>query len=148
MGYMPQRLVVAMVQKLGPWRLVCGEPVGPQAVETERWGRRDVPGTRCRGGLPVVLTRKISIPQEGQTKLRLAVGNEPGQEWKLQVRLGGQEVFSKEVTAKADPQPWKTLEVDLTAQAGQSGWLTIEAHFLRNGDHADLFWDTLELVSR
>ncbi|MCY2991946.1 MAG: PQQ-binding-like beta-propeller repeat protein [Planctomycetota bacterium] len=147
-GHLPQRLVAAMVQKLGPWRLVCGEPVGPQAVETERWGRRDVPGTRCRSGLPIILTRRISIPQEGQTKLRLSVGNEPGQEWKLQVRLGEQDVFSKEVTATADPQPWKTLEVDLTGQAGQSGWLTIEAHFLRNGDHADLFWDTLELVSR
>jgi hypothetical protein len=146
--HLPPRLVDAVAKKLGPWRLLAAEAVGAQVVEPDRWGHRDVPGTRCRAALPILLTRRISVPTDGQTKLRLIVGSEPAQEWQLQVRLGGQPVFSKDVTAAAEPQPWKTLEVDLTGQAGKSGWLTIEAHFLRGGAQTDLYWDAIEMVTR
>jgi hypothetical protein len=107
-----------------------------------------VPGTRCRPNQPVLLARKMNIPTSGLTKLRMAVGNEPAQEWQLQVRVGGQAVFSKDLTAAADSQPWKTIEVDLSSHAGQTAWLTVEAHFLRGGDQVNLYWETLELVTR
>lgn len=142
------RLLSAMVKKLGGWRLLCGEPVGPQIAEAERWGRRDVPGTRSRAGLPVILSRRVTVPNDGETKLRITVANEPAQEWQLTIRLGGQPVTTKEITAAAFPQPWKTIEIDLSGQAGQNAWLTIEAQFLRGGAQADLFWDGLEIVSR
>jgi outer membrane protein assembly factor BamB len=148
MRHVPARLIFAVARKLGPWRLLAGEATGPQVVEPERWGRRDVPGTRCRPNQPVLLARKMNIPTSGLTKLRMAVGNEPAQEWQLQVRVGGQAVFSKDLTAAADSQPWKTIEVDLSSHAGQTAWLTVEAHFLRGGDQVNLYWETLELVTR
>lgn len=148
MRHMPVRQVAAIAQKVGPWRLLGGEAAGPQPVEAERWGRRDVPGTRCRSGLPIILSRRLNIPAEGQTRLRLIVGSEPAQEWQLQVRAGGAPVLSRDLTAATDPQPWKTIEVDLSPHAGQTLWVNVEAHFLRGGDHADLYWDTVEMVTR
>lgn len=128
------------------WTLLSGEMVGPAAIEGERWGKADVLGVRARYGSSAIWCRKVAIPKYGKPKLRIEVGNEPAESWRLVVRHGGQEVSREEITAGKHSGHWKTFDLDLTPRCGTEGWLIIEADYLHGGKHADLFWNRIELV--
>jgi len=74
------------------------------------------------------------------------VGNEPYKQWRLEARLNGNPIYEHEFTAQSDPQHWKSVEIDLSSAAGQSGWLVIEGSFKRGGDYVEVFWKKLEIV--
>jgi hypothetical protein len=56
-------------------------------------------------------------------------------------------VQSIDVTEQAYPDRWKTLEVDLSSLAGQSGTLVVCGRFVKGGENQTVtFWKTLEVV--
>jgi hypothetical protein len=105
-------------------------------------GERGVLGLRHAGDWPIVLARELTVPPQGQPRLRLRLASDAGQHWKLEVRLGEKLLTAAEF--KDEPDRWKTLEIDLTPSAGHSGWLTIEAKS-QSGDHV-LWWKAAELA--
>ena len=58
--------------------------------------------------------------------------------------MNDQLLKAEEIKDETHKDRWKTLEIDLTPAAGQSGWLTIDARS-QNGDHA-LWWKEAEVV--
>jgi hypothetical protein len=99
-------------------------------------GERDVLGVRSLNvQSPIVLAREITLPAMGRPRLRLRLGTDGGQVWKLDVRHGEQVLQADEIKDETHPDRWKTLEVDLTPAAGQSGWLSVRLT-CANGDHA------------
>jgi outer membrane protein assembly factor BamB len=144
--HIPERLHRGVARLFHGWRLLCCEPAAELAVEQNRWGQNDVLVTRSRPGTPIVLTRQIAVPPEGRATLRITVGNEPSQQWKLTVRLDSRPALVKEITPTAHAQPWKTIDVDLCSVAGYSGWLIVEAQHLQGGDYAELCWKELAVA--
>lgn len=144
--HIPADLHDATADIFAGWQVLCVEPSGTRAVEPEWHGQHDVLVTRSKYDTPVVFARKLSVPAGGKPQLRLMVGNEPGQHWQLDVRLKGKPVHTQEFTAQSDPQHWKSVEIDISPVAGQSGWLVVEGKFKHGGDHAAIFWKKIEIV--
>ena len=71
----------------------------------------------------------------GRPRLRLRLGNDAGQVWKLEARHGEQVLKTEEIKDETHKDRWKTIEIDLAPAAGKSGWLTVRAAKSTNGDH-------------
>lgn len=144
--HIPAELHNAAADMFAGWQILSAEPAEIRAIEPEWHGQHDVLATRSKHDTPVTIARKLSVPEGGKPLLRLMVGNEPGQHWQLEVRLNGNPVHTHEFTAQSDPQHWKSVEIDLSPVAGQSGWLVVEGKFKQGGDHAAIFWKRIEIV--
>jgi hypothetical protein len=112
----------------------------------EAHGEKDVVGLRATAQSPVVFARQISLPAGGKPRLRIRVGNDPGQNWKLTVAFGNKELHAVDITDKTHPDRYKQLEIDMSPVAGQSGTLVVQAQFVSTGDATALFWKALEVV--
>lgn len=144
--HIPTELHDAAAELFAGWQILCADPTGTRAVEPEWRGQHDVLATRSKNDTPVIFARKLGVPEGGKPLLRLMVGNEPSQHWQLEVRLNGNPVHTHEFTAQSDPQHWKSLEIDLSPVAGQSGWLVIEGRFKQGGEYTAIFWKKIEIV--
>ena len=60
--------------------------------------------------------------------------------------LGNDTIWIQEISAETHPQRYKDFDVDLSALAGRSGWLTVKARHLQGGDRVDTYWKRLELI--
>jgi hypothetical protein len=135
-----QRIPLAVRQAayrvLPDWQLTSGHDGDRTGLVPEIHGERDVLGVRSLNvQSPIVLAREITLPAMGRPRLRLRLGTDGGQVWKLDVRHGEQVLQADEIKDETHPDRWKTLEVDLTPAAGQSGWLSVRLT-CANGDHA------------
>ena len=128
------------------WQLIATSPGDRTGLLPEVHGEKDVLGLRATAQSPVVFARQIALPAGGKPRLRIRVGNDPGQNWKLTVSLGGKELHAVDITDAAHPDRYKQLEVDLSSVAGQSGNLVVQAQFVSTGDATALFWKALEVV--
>jgi hypothetical protein len=138
------KLTLAAFQVLPDWQLVSGSDGDRCGLVPEIHGEKNVVGIRSTGSAPVVLAREINLPATGRPRLRIRVGNDGGQVWKLEVRHGEQLLKAKEIKDETHPGRWKTIEVDLAPAAGKNGWLTARLQST-SGDHV-LWWSLAEVV--
>jgi hypothetical protein len=94
----------------------------------------------------VVFARQISLPAGGKPRLRIRVGNDPGQNWKLTAAFGDKQLHAVAIADATHPDRYKQLEIDLSPVAGQSGNLVVQAEFVSTGDATALFWKALEVL--
>ncbi|HZN33838.1 MAG TPA: PQQ-binding-like beta-propeller repeat protein, partial [Pirellulaceae bacterium] len=141
---LPGELTQAAWELLGDWQLISAQGGDRTGRVAEVHGERDVLGLRASGAWPVVLARELTIPKQGRPRLRLKLGNDGGQLWKLEVRHGERLLKTEEFKDETHKDRWKTLEIDLTPAAGHAGWLTIDARSA-NGDHV-LWWKDAEVL--
>lgn len=128
----------------GDWLLLSGQAGDRTGIVEDAHGVKNVLGVRSTAVWPVVLARQVTIPKQGNPRLRLRIGNDPAQIWKLEVRHGTQVVSSEELTDAKFPDRWKILEIDLSSIAGKPGWLSVRAQST-NGDHV-LYVEAAELI--
>ena len=144
--HVPTETHDAVAEMFAGWQILSVDTTRPRAIEPEWQGQQNVLATRCKYDTPVIFARKLSVPKGGKPRLRLMVGNEPYQQWRLEARLNGNPIHEHEFTAQSDPQHWKSVEIDLSTAAGQNGWLVIEGNFKGGGKYVEVFWKKLEIV--
>jgi hypothetical protein len=131
----PARLTAAAYAVLPDWQLLSGAEGDRTGLVPEIHGEKDVLGVRSQGApAPIVLARQITLPAMGRPRLRVRLGGDPGQTWKLEVRHGEQSLKQEEIKDQTHPDRWKTIEIDLSPAAGNSGWLTLRLQST-SGDH-------------
>jgi hypothetical protein len=133
--HVPARLTTAGYAVLPDWQLLSGGEGDRTGLVADVHGEKDVLGVRSLGAAaPIVLGREITLPAMGRPRLRIRLGTDGGQTWKLEARHGEQVLRSEEIKDQTHPDRWKTIEIDLAPAAGNSGWLTIRLQST-NGDH-------------
>ena len=128
------------------WQLLASTPGDRTGLMPEAHGEKDVLGLRATALSPVVFARQLTLPAGGKPRLRIRVGNDPGQNWKLLVFFGNQQLHAVDITDATHPDRYKQLEIDLTPVAGQSGNLVVESRFVSTGDATAMFWKALEIL--
>lgn len=63
--------------------------------------------------------RKVALPADKKTVLRLTVGHHPEGDWTLLVKVDGKTILEKPIGPKTAQKGWTTVEVDLSAYAGK-----------------------------
>ncbi len=114
--------MLAEVEKFAPgWEITnCGTDMDP-GLRDEWSGRKNVfvthPLDQSTG---CVLSKRIKLPADKKTRLRLVVAHDPQGDFDLIVRANGKELLRKPVSkATATDDPWLVQEVDLSAFAGR-----------------------------
>lgn len=87
---------------------------------------------------------RYQFAAETKPQLRLRVGNQPGQKWKLTVLAANQVLLEQVIEDAGGQNGWHDLTVDLSRLAGQTGSLRIVQSSLKNG--ADALWKRAEIV--
>ena len=102
--------------------------------------------TRARQSAPVAVGRRIAFPGNTQPKIRVAVGNDPAQRWKLVVRFAGRVIFEQEINSQTQPGHWKQLEIPAEELAAQEGWLVVDCQTIGGDPQCDVFWKKVEIA--
>lgn len=71
------------------------------------------------GDRDCVLTGRFTIPADRKTTLLIDVSHDPEGEWRLAVRVNGQQLARQNVSSKTCNNGWTTVKVDLSKFAGQ-----------------------------
>jgi hypothetical protein len=131
----PSAVCNAAFRVLPDWQFTSGHDGDRTGLVPEVHGERDVLGVRSLNvHAPILLAREITLPAMGRPRLRLRMGTDGGQVWKLEVRHGEQVLKSEEIKDETHPDRWKTIEVDLSPAIGKSGWLAVKLT-CANGDN-------------
>jgi hypothetical protein len=145
--HVPEDLAGACAKTLPDWQLLSGQVGDRTGLVPEAHGENNVLGLRTNPQWPIALARQVTIPAGAKARLRLRVGNDAGHHWKVDIRFGDQTVQAIEITDQAYPDHWKTLEVDLSGLAGQSGTLVVCGRFVSGGGNQTVtFWKSVELL--
>jgi len=115
----------ADVEKFSPgWKVRdWGGPAMKPGLRSEWMGRRNVLLTHpLSPKVPCVLSRKFDVPADRKTLLEFSVHNHPRGDWKLVVRVNGNELVSESI----DGNQWRDFRIDLTKHAGKSVNLELE----------------------
>ena len=125
---------------------VGGAGGGMSGIRGNTHLERDVLATYPRDEVRgVVLTRKATL---GATpRLRVEVGADAGRAWALDVHVGNQRPLTRIVQAKSGDREWQTVEVDLTAFAGQTVTIRLIQRVLLGPEYApgNAYWRNLRL---
>jgi outer membrane protein assembly factor BamB len=147
LAHVPPELSAAASRVLPQWQVLSGQIGDRTGLVPEAHGETNVVGARTNPQWPIALARPVAIPAGAKARLRLRVGNDAGHHWKIEVRFGDRLVQVIDVTDQAFPDRWKTLEVDLSSLAGQSGTLVVCGRFVSGGGNQTVtFWKSVELV--
>jgi hypothetical protein len=92
---------------------------------------------------PCILTRKVDIPADLHTNLRLKVGHDLRGGWTLIVKANGKEVYSWDVVK----EPWVDIRVNLSDYAGQTVKLELVNKPSRFWANEWAYWKSFEIVS-
>jgi hypothetical protein len=137
----------AAARKFFPdWQLFASTPGDRTGLMPEVHGEKDVLGLRATAQSPVVFARQVTLPAGSKPRLRIRVGNDPGQNWKLTAAFGDKELQAVNLTDATHPDRYKQLEIDLSSVAGQTGTLVVQAQFVSTGDATALFFKALEIL--
>jgi len=93
-----------------------------------------------------VLSKRLAIPKDGKTSLRLVVGHDPIGDWELIVKADGKELMRSTVGKKTATDGWMDVSIDLSAYAGDA--VKIELFNQPNGWERETgFWAQIDLVT-
>jgi len=115
LGEMP-----ALVEKFAPgWKIRdCGPDMSPGLRNAYR-GRKNVLITHpLKEGHGCTLYRKISVPKDGKTLLKLVVGHDTRGDWTLVAKVAGTELVNQKIGPKTVEDGWATITIDLGDFAG------------------------------
>lgn len=110
------------VKKFAPgWSVAnCGSAENP-GLREEFGGKKNVlvthPLNRDTG---CVLGKKVEVPADKKTSLRLVVGHDPKGDWTLIVKADGKELLKKTVGKDIAEKGWMDVSVDLSEYAGKT----------------------------
>ncbi len=93
----------------------------------------------------VRFVRRVDLVAGRKHTLRLRVGNQPGQQWKLTLRASGQTLLDQVVADAGNPNGWHDVNVDLSSLAGHS----ISLHLIQsamNNTPSDALWKRAEFI--
>jgi outer membrane protein assembly factor BamB len=142
---LPPNLPPAAFHRLGSdWLLLSGQGGDRTGTVDDAHGVQRVLGVRSTAAWPVAVGREVTVPTQGKPRLRMRIANDAGQTWKLETRHGSEIIATEEITDAKYADRWKTIEIDLSAARGKTGWLTFRAQST-NGDHV-LYIERVELV--
>lgn len=134
-----------MASVLPGWTLVATTPHPRLGLHT--WQSESMVAATCATpGRPACFLRYVNLPAGQAAKLRLQVGQEGGQPWRLEVRGGGRTLLSEDVSPTAAPQGWLTKEVDLSPLAGGPAWIAVLQKSTGKPPQAMAFWKQLEII--
>ncbi len=98
----------------------CGPDMDPGFKE-EMLGRKHVLVTHpLSQGVACVLSRKVDIPADKKTVLKLTVGHHPDGDWDLIVRADQKELLKQSIGKDTAKKGWMDVRVDLTPLAGKA----------------------------
>lgn len=144
--HVPTNSTRAALQVLPEWKVLSCMAADRTGLVSEAYGEKDVLGLKGVGGVPVVIGRGLMLPAGSKAKIRIRVASDPGIQWKLETRFGDSLIKSVEINDQTFPDRWKTIEIELADFAGQTGWLSLEAHHVGGGDGVLTYWKSIELV--
>lgn len=124
----------------------CGTSMSP-GLKVE-WGkRRNVLVTHpANETTPCTLSRTVEIPEGKKTTLVLDVAHDPGGDWVLVVKAGGEQLVTKEISQATAQRGWTTVEVDLSPMAGKT--VKIELENRANGWMCEAgYWSRIAIES-
>lgn len=135
----------ADVEKFAPgWKVRnWGGPAVKPGIRATWGGRNNVLVTHpLSREVPCVLSRNLKIPTGKKTALKFTVNSHIHGDWKLTVRINGQEVLAQDI----EETRWQDFSIDLTQHAGNSVSLELENR-ATGWKHETGFWSRIELVS-
>jgi outer membrane protein assembly factor BamB len=100
-------------------------PIGPQrdalsVASNEVRGRTPVLVSRVKKGDALQFLRHLAVPKDGAASLRVRVGHQPGQRWRLEVRVDSQMVVDQNVEEASSTDGWVEHVVPLGTHAGRT----------------------------
>ncbi len=138
----PETLRQAIAKVLPNWQAISCDPNPDRLGALDIHGKKGVVGTRSTPTAPVVLGRKIAFPKGQKPKLKIEVGNEPNQNWKLEVVFRGKVVATKDFEHSKSPGVWESFTIPLEDVGGKEGYLLLRA----SSPSANLYWQKIEIV--
>ena len=135
------------LQEVAPWWHIDNCSLGGgQGLRKQANGKQNVyitlpyfPEVPCR------LYTTTTLPQGEKVGLHLVVGRHPEGEWKLIVRVNEQEVLTIAIDNNTAPDLWKTIDVDLTAWAGQEVRLQVFQATSTKLKNRYAYWQTMTI---
>jgi outer membrane protein assembly factor BamB len=134
-----------VAETLPGWTALTQPPADHKAgLQPEQNGERDILLTRTSKERATVFARRVALRASGHPKLLVKAGVEPGHHWQLSIRVNNQTVLNK-IVEPVTSNVWQELEVDLTAYAGQTVWLTVSQYPLAPAVGV-AYWRRLDVV--
>ncbi|MBI5833633.1 MAG: ADP-ribosylglycohydrolase family protein [Armatimonadetes bacterium] len=129
----PAAELKAALNKIAPgWSIAQVGPDMEPGWRDEWRGRQGVLLTHpLDRNTPCVISRKLDVPAQGRTTLRLAVSHYPEGDWDLVVRADMRELLRQTVGPKTAPNGWLEVSVDLSEYAGKT--VLLELYNQANG---------------
>lgn len=90
-------------------------------------------------------TNRVDLVAGRKHALRLRVGNQPGQKWKLVIRASSRLLLEQDIEDAGSQNGWRDVSVDLSGLAGQSTSLRLIQSSI-NQAAADSLWKRAELI--
>ncbi len=137
------------IEKFAPgWTVVnCEEDDVDFGLHGKIQGKENVLGTHpLDEDTACVLSKRLMIPKDGKTSLKLVVGHDPIGDWELIVKADGKELMRSTVGKKTATDGWMDVSIDLSAYAGHA--VKIELFNQPNGWQRETgFWAQIDLVT-
>lgn len=120
---------------------------GGVALLAEHAGRKAVVRTHpVSREKSCTLARTIDVPAGKKTQLEIDVSHDPRGDWRLAVRVNGQQTQAADVSSKSCRNGWQSLSVDLTPFAGQT--VTVELDNAATAwNYEFAYWGRVDLMS-
>ena len=148
-GNSPAHMLGA-VDKFAPgWEIAnCGTDMDP-GLRDEWGGKQKVLVTHpLDQSTGCVLSKRIKIPADKKSKLRVVVGHDPQGDFDLIVRVNGKELLRKAVSkATVTEAPWLVEQVDLSAFAGRQAAKVELVNQPTGWSFEAAYWAEIKLVS-
>lgn len=117
------------------WQFVPGDVRGETRLLISRTGENQQ---------PTWLTSKLEIPVQ-PSSLHFRVANQPGQKWRLVVRIENEVVLDRVLEDAATSNNWQDVAVDLSAFAGRAV-LATAMHGSVDGQPSEALWKRIEIL--
>jgi hypothetical protein len=104
----------------------CGSDMKP-GLRDEWGGRKRVLVTHpLSTTVPCVLSKTVTVPAAGRSRLLIDVAHDPRGDWTLVVKANGREVTKRKIGKATVKSGWLTVETDLAEFAGKTVKLEIQ----------------------
>lgn len=93
----------------------------------------------------LMFTNRVNFVAGRKHTLRLRVGNQPGQKWKLTICASTRVLLQREIEDAGSQNGWRDVTVDLSGLAGQTTSLRLIQSAINNAS-AESLWKRAELI--
>lgn len=126
------------------WTLIASQHDGKNGNVAELLGERGVFVTQASANHPAAWARRVTVPADGRTLLRVQAGLRDKDRWTLEILADGDIVASQPIEPETAPAGWRKLDVDLSRFAGRTVWL-FARQVVANGPRQAGSWKRLDV---